>query len=123
MQSRDGATAEEQLLDPVCGMTVDPAHAAGTIEHGGRTYGFCCPSCERRFREDPARFVAPPPAVTRPSDAARPAGPGAVYTCPMHPEVVREGPGSCPICGMALEPRTVSLAETENRNGRHTRHA
>jgi Cu+-exporting ATPase len=102
---------ETQLaLDPVCGMTVDPNNAAGSYEYHGTTYHFCNPHCLHRFREDPERFLdksvlQPPKVETKP---------GQKYTCPMHPEIVRDGPGSCPICGMALEPVTVSLEDEEN---------
>ena len=95
-------------IDPVCGMTVNPQHAAGSYEYQGKTYYFCNPHCLHRFREDPEKFLnkssAPPVEVK----------PGQKYTCPMHPEIVRDGPGSCPICGMALEPVTVSLDDGEN---------
>src|SRR5262245_30844917 len=116
MQGRESAGAGSGLVDPVCGMTVDPARAAATIEHGGRTYGFCGPSCARKFREDPARFPGSAPAAPRPAASAppRPEPAAGPYTCPMHPEIVRAGPGFCPICGMALEPRTASLTEAEN---------
>lgn len=94
--------------DPVCGMTVEPARAAGSVEHAGRTYYFCSRSCADRFRADPGRFVqdaaAKPvvPASTTPGSAAQ------SYTCPMHPEVRQDKPGACPKCGMSLEP--VALA-------------
>ncbi len=94
-------------VDPVCGMTVDPAHAAGTWTYNGQQYYFCNPGCLRRFQADPEEFLAPP------SEAAAPL-PGVTYTCPMHPEIVRDGPGACPICGMALEPRLVTAEETPN---------
>jgi len=84
-------------VDPVCGMTVDPAHAAGTVEHAGTTYYFCSSHCVERFRADPERYLAP----AEPAPAA-PAG--TVWTCPMHPEVRQDRPGTCPKCGMALEP-------------------
>jgi Cu+-exporting ATPase len=90
-------------------MDVDP-HAAkgGSFAHQGKTYYFCNPKCREKFRADPARYLSP-------SAAAAPApAPGTPYTCPMHPEIVRDGPGSCPICGMALEPMTVSAEEPEN---------
>jgi P-type Cu+ transporter len=95
-------------LDPVCGMTVDPKSAAGSYEYKGKTYYFCNPHCLHRFREDPEKFLKPvsPHPVQIQSNQK--------YTCPMHPEIVRDAPGSCPICGMALEPVTVSLAEEEN---------
>lgn len=95
-------------IDPVCGMTVDPQHAAGSYEYQGKTYYFCNPHCLHRFREDPEKFLnksSAPPVEAKP---------GQKYTCPMHPEIVRDGPGSCPICGMALEPVTVSLDDGEN---------
>jgi Cu+-exporting ATPase len=99
--------------DPVCGMSVDPAGArGGSAEHAGRTWWFCGPRCRTRFVADPAAFVAPAAA---PAPAPAPAAaPGAKYTCPMHPEVVQDGPGACPICGMALEPVTVSAAPEAN---------
>jgi Cu+-exporting ATPase len=101
--------------DPVCGMTVDPATAAGHSEWNGRTYHFCSKSCKAKFDADPARFVHPTghaPHHHHPHDAPPSANPvGAapaptVYTCPMHPEVRQDKPGSCPKCGMALEPLT-----------------
>lgn len=93
-------------IDPVCGMTVNAERAAGSYEYDGKTYYFCNPHCLHRFREDPSKFLKKPEVVV--------AKPGAKYTCPMHPEIVRDGPGSCPICGMALEPVTVSLEDEEN---------
>jgi Cu+-exporting ATPase len=85
--------------DPVCGMTVDPARAAGSHEHEGRTYWFCSKHCLAKFRADPAAYVEkrePEPPAAAPA--------GAQNTCPMHPEIVQAGPGSCPKCGMALVP-------------------
>jgi len=107
------ATAESALAsdrDPVCGMEVDPAHpAGGTFTHEGKTYGFCNPRCRERFAADPPRYLgASPPAPVQPSNAP------VEWVCPMHPQIVRDAPGSCPICGMALEPRTVSLEEPVN---------
>ena len=103
--------------DPVCGMTVDPARAAATYVHEGTTFYFCATSCRDRFMKDPARYLAPKPApglvqIGGPAPQAPPAG--TKWTCPMHPEVVRDGPGSCPLCGMALEPMTPTLDEVEN---------
>jgi Cu+-exporting ATPase len=80
-------------------MTVEPERAAGQCQHGGRTYYFCSRHCLESFQADPARYVDP--AAELPKDDANP---GGKYTCPMHPEVVQDGPGSCPKCGMALEP-------------------
>ena len=104
-------------LDPVCGMTVDPDHAAGSFEYKGTTYYFCSTHCLHRFRENPESFLttaAPQPVGITRTAKAPPAKAGQKYTCPMHPEIIRDGPGSCPICGMALEPLTVSLEEEEN---------
>jgi len=86
-------------IDPVCGMTVDPAHAAATVDHAGATYHFCSARCAERFRADPARYLQPAPAESVP-----PAPAGTIWTCPMHPEVRQDHPGACPKCGMALEP-------------------
>jgi Cu+-exporting ATPase len=95
--------------DPVCGMTVDPDHAAGSYEYQGTTYYFCNPHCLHRFRDNPEAFLHKPVAIQKPASAIK-----QTYTCPMHPQIVRDGPGSCPICGMALEPTTVSLEDEEN---------
>ncbi len=88
-------------IDPVCGMTIDPADSAGSFERDGVTYFFCGKSCLEAFKKDPAKYLEP----REPEDA----NPGAIYTCPMHPQIRQEGPGSCPICGMALEPETITL--------------
>ncbi len=117
--------APANALDPVCGMTVDPAHARGSVDHAGTTYHFCSPHCVEKFREDPERFLrAPSPAAhshvvsimpASVHDLAKEKGAAsALYTCPMHPEIVRSGPGTCPLCGMALEPRTITAAEEPN---------
>jgi P-type Cu+ transporter len=86
--------------DPVCGMKVDPAKPAGKTDYQGRTYYFCSQHCLKSFRADPAKYLAPAPAPSEPAVAAA----GAKYTCPMHPEVLRDAPGDCPKCGMALVP-------------------
>jgi Cu+-exporting ATPase len=96
------------VLDPVCGMTISPDKAAGHIVHGGDTFYFCNQRCLDRFKENPAAFLEPPSLPAPPTVA------GATYTCPMHPEIVRDEPGACPICGMALEPRTVGLEDAPN---------
>jgi P-type Cu+ transporter len=103
---------EVAQLDPVCGMKVLPAKAAATVEHGGRTWYFCCQGCGAKFKATPAKYDGsqPPPLVTvtlAPKPAAAASSASAAYTCPMHPEIMRNGPGSCPKCGMALEPLTV----------------
>jgi P-type Cu+ transporter len=95
-------------VDPVCGMTIEEVDAAGSTVHDGVTYYFCNRGCLDRFTANPGQFLHPTSAAaTPPSDAAD-------YTCPMHPEIVRDRPGACPICGMALEPRTISLVDRPN---------
>jgi len=91
--------------DPVCGMKVDPATARHRAEHAGATYYFCSAGCRSKFVADPAAYLKPAPEVLPPAAA------GTIYTCPMHPQIRQVGPGSCPICGMALEPEMVG-AET-----------
>ncbi len=86
------------VKDPVCGMTVDPATAKHHTVHDGQGYWFCSAGCREKFIVDPERYLNPPPPPEMPK--------GTIYTCPMHPEIRQEGPGSCPICGMALEPET-----------------
>ena len=106
-------------IDPVCGMTVDEAKAAATSSYKRQegTY-FCNPRCRDRFDADPERFLAPAPVAPPTTSAARQGAsapvPATEYTCPMHPEIVRNGPGACPICGMALEPRVATLDEGPN---------
>ena len=94
-------------VDPVCGMEIEEADAVGTYDHDGVRYYFCAPQCLERFAADPDAFLSP-----RAPAAAAP--PGTLYTCPMDPQIVQEGPGACPICGMALEPMTVTLDEGPN---------
>ena len=90
-------------LDPVCGMTVDPAKAAHRAEHDGHDYRFCSAGCRAKFVADPGRYLA------RPATVAPEAPTGALWTCPMHPQIRQGKPGQCPICGMALEPEQPSL--------------
>ena len=92
------APAARGEKDPVCGMTVDPAKAAGKHEHKGKAYYFCSKGCLEKFKAHPENYLG---AKAAPAPAAKP---GAEYTCPMHPEIVQVGPGSCPKCGMALVP-------------------
>jgi Cu+-exporting ATPase len=96
---------QDGARDPVCGMTVDPHTAKHRHTHKGRPYYFCSARCREKFIADPARYL-------NPQTAAAPAD--AIYTCPMHPEVRQPGPGSCPICGMALEPEIVSADAPPN---------
>ena len=130
-------------IDPVCGMTVDEATAAGHAAHDGVTYHFCSTRCLHMFEAAPGQYTQPPapPAAAavvytcpmhpevrqaapgncpkcgmalEPLAPSAPARTATEYVCPMHPQIVRSEPGNCPICGMALEPRTASLAQEEN---------
>ena len=94
-------------IDPVCGMTVDPARAAGSSEYGGTTYFFCNPHCKAKFDANPEAYAGD----TRPQEMQAP--PGATYVCPMDPEVRQDKPGACPKCGMALEPELVTAPVTK----------
>ncbi|MBT1070322.1 heavy metal translocating P-type ATPase [Geobacter chapellei] len=94
--------------DPVCGMDVSPDNAAGSADRGGQVYFFCSTGCLGKFSSDPERYLNKDQAV----QVSAPAG--VEYICPMHPEIVRPGPDSCPICGMALEPKTVAAADEPN---------
>src|SRR5580693_7005741 len=113
--------------DPVCGMQVDPAKPAGKVEHKGKTYYFCSARCAERFSQDAEKFLAAPGAAEMHHGSA-PTEQGAIlhtssvapsksnekkirYTCPMHPEIVQIRPGSCPKCGMALEPMDIVAEE------------
>ncbi|MGR3372062.1 heavy metal translocating P-type ATPase [Pseudooceanicola nanhaiensis] len=93
--------------DPVCGMAVDRATAAWMSKHEGQRIYFCSPGCQEKFEADPAAYLG-----DRPAPEAMPKG--TQYTCPMHPEIVRDGPGDCPICGMALEPMMPSADSGPN---------
>src|SRR5712664_1079254 len=117
-----------KVKDPVCGMTVDPQKSAGKVEHGGKTYYFCSARCADRFENNPENFIAAPgtagmehhslPPVHAVNQHSGPTSPASAssktarYTCPMHPQIVQIGPGTCPLCGMALEPMDV-FAEVE----------
>src|SRR5579871_2452068 len=94
--------------DPVCGMSVDPATARWRHRHADHDYVFCSSGCETKFAADPQKYLGPAPA------AAKPAARGAIYTCPMHPQVRQVGPGACPICGMALEPEQPAAGSGPN---------
>ncbi len=124
-------TAPQPATDPVCGMQVDPASPrGGSLVHTHTTYYFCSPGCRAKFAADPDGWLArgnrgtgaPQPATrTRRSAARGPASrpaaepaSGVTWTCPMHPEIVRDAPGDCPICGMALEPRTPTAEAVPN---------
>ena len=100
------------MTDPVCGMAVDPEKAKFRSNFKDQTTYFCCAGCKTKFDSDPVQYTSP--KVNQPATEAvrRPAAAG--YTCPMHPEVVRDAAGSCPICGMALEPKVVTEEEEVN---------
>jgi Cu+-exporting ATPase len=101
--SEDTQTA----TDPVCGMQVDPSQTEHHMDHGGITYVFCSGGCQEKFAQDPDRYLQPAPVPHIIESSG--------YTCPMHPEVVQDGPGSCPKCGMALEPKTVKAPSTKTQ--------
>ncbi|MGE3296696.1 MAG: heavy metal translocating P-type ATPase [Porticoccaceae bacterium] len=120
--------AKDMATDPVCGMRVEPAQAAGTADHAGHTYYFCSTRCQGRFVTDPAAFVGariqddPVHAASchhkqgaqRKAALDAPSAGGTIYTCPMHPEVRQDHPGDCPICGMALEPVQITAEPEAN---------
>jgi len=111
-RSTTHASSPAATTDPVCGMTVDPNHAAGSFAFHGTTYYFCSTHCLTEFKAAPQQYVFEP-ASERP--ASKSASAGGKYTCPMHPEVVQDGPGTCPKCGMALEPMQPSAEEGPDR--------
>ena len=101
------AAGQDTLVtDPVCGMKIDPATSKHRHHHNGVTYHFCSARCQTKFSANPESFLK--------VEAAEPAKPGAIYTCPMHPQIRQTGPGSCPICGMTLEPVEVTAEAAPN---------
>lgn len=96
--------ADTVARDPVCGMSVDPATAKHSLRHEGQDFYFCSAGCKAKFEAEPAKYLG-----DRPQPKAMPKG--TQYTCPMHPEIIRDKPGSCPICGMALEPMGVPTGD------------
>ena len=102
-------TGAESAIDPVCGMKVDPAASEHHAVHAGQEYHFCSAGCETKFVAHPDQYLSKKDAPPVPAGAG-----DIIYTCPMHPEVRQVGPGSCPICGMALEPETVSADHGPN---------
>jgi Cu+-exporting ATPase len=97
---------QHEVKDPVCGMTVNPALAAVEVKYNGGMFYFCSKSCREKFEKNPEEYVSPkePKAIAK----------GIKYTCPMHPQIIRNEPGACPICGMALEPLQVTAEEGDN---------
>jgi Cu+-exporting ATPase len=115
-------TAKEITRDPVCGMEVVPGKTPHTHLYQGETFYFCSAGCLRKFATEPVKYLAAPETKPgcchghghhAPADHES-APPGTKYTCPMHPEIVQDGPGACPICGMALEPMGISRDKPEN---------
>lgn len=105
-----GAKADgdaKTAIDPVCGMSVDPATTAHRAKQEQTDYFFCSAGCR-------TKFIASPQTYLGPKSEPAPAAPGTIYTCPMHPQIRQEGPGACPICGMALEPETVTAEAPVN---------
>jgi P-type Cu+ transporter len=98
--------AQALETDPVCGMSVDPATTTLHHEHEGRTYWFCNPKCQAKFVAEPGRYLNGEPETHD--------DPDSIYTCPMHPEVRQQGPGACPLCGMALEAEEVTADDAPN---------
>src|SRR4051812_27968986 len=92
-------------IDPVCKMRVLPETAAARYDYNGKTYFFCATRCMERFKADPSAFLTPSPAKAAAEDSS------AIYTCPMHPEIRQHGFGTCPKCGMALEPEVAQAEE------------
>ena len=111
MASPGGSSNEthDRVRDPVCGMTVDPHTTPHKYDYAGRIHHFCSAGCRKKFSADPQKFLAG--QQTKP---AKPAPEGTIYTCPMHPQIRQVGPGSCPVCGMALEPELVSTETGPN---------
>src|ERR1017187_4056494 len=107
-QVNNRAMQQPEVLDPVCGMKVDPSKAAASIEHQGATAYFCSQVCAAKFRAAPDKYVQAKP-LTPASHSPAKAEAQKEYTCPMHPEIKQSGPGNCSKCGMALEPATVSV--------------
>jgi heavy metal translocating P-type ATPase len=103
------AESATMVKDPVCGMTVDPAKTPHHAEHAGTAFHFCSVGCRTKFMADPAKYVHPKPTLR-----AEPVTPGIIYICPMHPQIRQSGPGSCPICGMALEPEVPTADAAPN---------
>ncbi|MGL9619081.1 heavy metal translocating P-type ATPase [Bradyrhizobium sp. U531] len=104
----DHGDTATKVRDPVCGMSVDPATSKHRFDHHGETFHFCSAGCRTKFEADPGKYLAKEKAP----EPEMPAG--TIYTCPMHPEIRKVGPGSCPICGMALEPEVASLETGPN---------
>jgi Cu+-exporting ATPase len=106
LASPQAEVAAKTATDPVCGMKVDPTTSKHRMDHDGTTYHFCSAGCRTKFAAAPDGYLKP--------KGAEPAKPGAIYTCPMHPQIRQVGPGSCPICGMTLEPVEITAEAVPN---------
>ncbi len=104
----DARSKPGTVIDPVCGMQVDPLKTAHHATHAGSDYHFCSARCREKFVADPATYLSP--AIAAPETVPA----GTIYTCPMHPQIRQQGPDTCPICGMALEPEMPSLEDEDN---------
>ncbi len=98
----------DKVIDPVCGMSVDPHTTPHQLTHQGQPYYFCSGGCRTKFAATPDKYLSPA------ANDAEPVPDGTIYTCPMHPEIRQIGPGSCPICGMALEPAVATADDGPN---------
>ena len=103
-----GHEAASQSKDPVCGMSVDPSTAKHRADYHGQPYYFCCGGCKAKFVANPDQYLKAAAVKAAPS---APVAQGTIYTCPMHPQIRRNAPGNCPICGMTLEPEGIPEAE------------
>src|SRR5262245_3489537 len=107
-QDRPSPTEAGRVIDPVCGMSVDPHTTPHRHIHRGHPYYFCSAGCRSKFAADPTRYLS------QGATSGPPVPAGTIYTCPMHPQIRQTGPGTCPICGMALEPELVSAESGAN---------
>jgi P-type Cu+ transporter len=113
--SKSPGKAIPVATDPVCGMKFAPERAAGKMEYRGQVYYFCNPTCLERFRSNPEKYLSPArPSMEEMAPQPDKQEAGRIYVCPMDPEVRQSTPGSCPKCGMALEPQVMSLEDEEN---------
>lgn len=112
--STQNASSSVSKIDPVCGMSVTPKQAAKRLQHQGIDYLFCSTRCASKFQADPSRYLVSKVQENLALSSNTKEIAGTLYTCPMHPQIVQNQPGSCPLCGMALEPQTVLLQEEEN---------
>jgi P-type Cu+ transporter len=105
LAQRHQPASETAARDPTCGMSLDPATTRQRDEHAGHSYYFCRARCRDRFIAEPARYISPDRVHHEPEVTPTASG-ETLWTCPMHPQIIRTEPGFCPICGMALEPMT-----------------